>query len=480
MFHQKFGAADAAQPLSPDVAAGITKPLLAGASTVTVAEALVRDDFFIGWSSPPTAEASGAVLLTTNDFCRVSNQHLAIPRVRFPAPVGQAAMLERINWMWHAGWRPDRLEEQSRAHDAIDLMTGQIATGEVLDPETLAEDLSFLAEDHSDLVDALFTGDLDDVPSLIDTAVEHGADERELVILAARMFVCWGALEQQRQACLGWRLNHIPLDGVWGHDGDKPFTIGQLFRPKLQQFAFAQKVKKLFNDNASNGLERFDDKRTINQIERELQKIGLGWINRSTEQEVIALYGRGRIAALPERLEAYSRVAGGYDRDYRRLMTGKDGKSRAGQRADMLFARISAVHRTAITCARTCHLGALASTAGSTSDLSAMLDAQLPAVLRPVRDRRETPDKFRLRQLFHVIRLEFLRDGEHLPKARKKQPKAEQVAPRLDLDQSGRQRGHEIFDACWAELNDQPKDWRFITPFGWQCDGVPRVRFSKP
>ena len=85
-----------------------------------------------------------------------------------------------------------------------------------------------------------------------------------------------------------------------------------------------------------------------------------------------------------------------------------------------------------------------------------------------------------MRQLLHVFRVEFLRDGEHLPKAAKKQSRDKLAPPALELDERDRQRAHEIFDRCWQQLQDQPSNWRFLSPFGWQCDGRVRVTFIAP
>src|SRR5690606_1086329 len=108
-------------------------------------------------------------------------------------------------------------------------------------------------------------------------------------------------------------------------------------------------------------------------------------------------------------------------------------------------------------CARTCHLASLAARARTTDDLRAMLDAHRPDVLRPCTGKRLRQwNKFRLRQLFYVVRIEFLCDGEHLPKAMKSMIEHPELP--LDLDDGEDRRGHELFDACWAELNDQPDD----------------------
>src|SRR5690606_18933744 len=120
----------------------------------------------------------------------------------------------------------------------------------------------------------------------------------------------------------------------------------------------------------------------------------------------------------------------------------------------------------------------LAAKAGTTDDLRAMLDTHLPEVLRPCRGKRlKRWDKFRLRQLFHVVRVEFLQDGGHVPKAMKGVDPERVILP-LELSEEESRRGHELFDECWAELCNQPSDWRFITPLGWQCHGLPRVRLS--
>lgn len=484
MYHSKFETFDSGQPLLPGV-------------STAIAQALVSEQIRLQILPAPRPEESGAALLDKTDLRDVRNVHLQAARNRFPGvPAGEDAMRQRIEWMFHARSRSSDPAAAFRAMEAIDVMIGQIAPeGEMtsdkkaepqhdhvaqacFDPEILAESLAALASNHPELVGALFQGDLDDVPNLIDDAVKSGAVVKELVGPSAWMFVCWAALEQQREACLGWRLLHKQLDDVWSGETRRCWTIGQIFRPKIKQHAFAHKMKQLHSDNVAHGVKRVTDKRTINSIERTLQKMGMGGIALANERAIIAWFG-DRIARIPTLLHHCSALADDYHRSYRALMTGPVGVSRAGQHADMLSARISAVHRTAIVCARTCHLASLAAKAHTTSDLRAMLDTHLPKVLRPCEGKRHKRlDKLRLRQLFHVVRAEFLQDGEHQPKSVKGLALGEHHQLPLDLDEKDSRRGHELFDRCWAELKNQPADWRFITPFGWQCDGRPRIRLS--
>ncbi|MFC7535925.1 hypothetical protein ACFQPG_00920 [Sphingomonas sp. GCM10030256] len=458
-----------------------SEPLLAGTSLVSVARALLCQDFHNALLGLPEAEQSGRALLGSTDFCDVKNFHLWCPRVRFLAvPESAPAMAERINWMWHAGSLRTDADPFNRSTEAIDIMIGQVAAGGEFDPETLAQDLFDLGTDHAEVVEALFGGDLDDVPDLIDVA-EVGRDEaRDLVQVAARMYVCWSGFEGQREACHGWRQKHVPLDGVWNQSGIKPWTIGQLFRAQLQQREFAYKMKHLYEDNLASKTIKVADGRTINGIERQLREVGLGLINRESEKEIIEKFGAGRVATLVAELEQRSAAADAYVRCYEADLKGSNGKSRAGQDADALLARISCVDRLAIVVARTCHLAELARKAETSDDLRVMLDAHLPDILRPLEEKHESPEKFRMRQLFHVFRVEFLRDGEHWSKAEKKRPRHKRGLPALELTKAERQRGHEIFNRCWWELQEQPSNWRFLSPFGWSCDGRPRVRFSAP
>lgn len=236
-------------------------------------------------------------------------------------------------------------------------------------------------------------------------------------------------------------------------------------------------LKRIYTDNVEGGVDRLEDKRTINRIEKTLRSYNMGWCNRRNETEIIAMFGKDRVSRLPVLLGRFSAEAGTYHERYLGLLTGPDGRSRAGQRADMLSARISAAHRAAIVCAPTCHLGSLAPNAQTSDDLRAMLDAHLPRVLAPSEKRGNT-HKLGLRQLFHAVRIEFLCDGEHLPKNAKGAASSGHMVLPLELDKSSRRRAHELFDQCFVELTDQPADWRFITPFGWQCDGKPRIRLS--
>ena len=485
MYHDKFETFDPGQPLLPGV-------------STAIAQALASEQIRLQLLPAPTAEESGAALLDKTDLRDGRNMHLQAERIRFAGvPAGEDAMRQRIEWMFHAGSRSSDSEIACRSLEAIDVMIGQIAPdGETgpdkeaepqyddvsaqpnFDPESLAEALAALARSHPELVAALFQGDLDDVPTLIDDAVKAGAVAKELVGHSAWMFVCWAALEQQREACLGWRLLHKELDDAWRGETRWCWTIGQIFRPKTKQHAFAHEMKQLYTDNVARGVTELKDKRRINSIERALQKMGMGGLTRANERAIIAWFGE-RIARIPTLLHHCSALADDYHRSYRAFLAGPGGRSRAGQHADMLTARISAVHRTAIVCARTCHLALLAARAQTSDDLRAMLDTRLPAVLRPsIGKRQKCWDKFRLRQLFHVVRIELLQDGEHLPKALKGATPDEQSDLPLELDDKENRRGHELFDQCWAELNNQPADWRFITPFGWQCDGRPRIRLS--
>lgn len=469
MYQPKFEAFDASQPLLP------------GISDITLAEALTCEQLLVTLDPAPSAEVSGETLLVSTDFRRVKNAHLEANRVRFlDQPRDKDGMLGRINWMWHAGSRSPVEAAAERVEEAIELMVAQVAPDCEFDTSKLAGCLASVEVDHPAITAALFIGDLDDVPDLIDAAVESGGDEQTLVRAAAWMFVSWGALEQQREACHGHRLIHYPLDGIWGADGGASWTIGQLFRPNARRHKFAHEMRDLYHANQLAGVEKVNDKRTLNRIERTLSRMDLSGINRANEKEILALFGQGRAASLPARLDAVADYADAFQRRYEAVLAGPDGSGRAGQRTDMLSARISAVHRVAIVCARTYLLASLAKNASSTDDLRKMLDTRLPEVLRPKTDRQVDWDKFRLRQLFHVIRVEFLQDGEHLPKRLKgavnpKHPKLD-----LELHRTNTRRGHELFDHCWAVLNDQPVDWRFITPFGWQCDGTRRVHLSAP
>lgn len=453
--------------------------LLAGTSLTSLARALLCQDFVNALLGFPEAELSGQQLLGCTDLRSVKNLHLACPRVRFlQVPEGASAMAERINWMWHAGSLPTDADTAARSAEAIDVMIAQVAPHGEFDPETLADDLSSHSENYARVVDALFRGDLDDVPGLIDEAAAAGFEVEALVQSAAWMFVCWAGLECQREACHGWRQKHVPLNGAWGQSDTNPWTLGQVFRLPLEQYEFAHEMKTLYEANRASGNDRVTDKRTINKVERKLRKFGLGCLNRLSEQDVLALFGAGRGASLFVELEQHAATADTYHRHYCANLKTPDGKSRAGKHADALFARISCVDRLAIVAARTCALAEKARTAQCGGDLREMLDSQLPDILRPLNDKRESLEKLRMRQLFHVFRVEFLLDGEHLPKAAKNRSYDKLASPALEFGEPNRQRGHEIFDGCWKELQDQPPNWRFLSPFGWECDGRVRVRFS--
>lgn len=427
------------------------------------------------------AQQSGFKLLGSTDFCDVSNLHLERPRVWFlPVPQSAPAMADRIRWMWHAGSLNAKVDPSSRCSEAVDLMVEQVAPDGEFDPEMLAEELFDLGRDYPQVVAALLQNNVADVPDLIDGAEAAGPEEERLIQAAAWMLVSWGGFENQREACLGWRHKHVPLDGVWNQSKASPFTIGQTFGPQFQQSRFARDIKTIFDSNHASGVERETDKRTINKVKRGLKRFGLGGVCRMKEEDVIASFGAGRATNLTMELEQRAAAADTYMNEYTVMRTTPEGKSRAGKHADALHARIPCTERLAIVVARTCQLGELARRAESTDDLRRMLGSQSPEILRPLTDKSECREKFRMRQLFHVLRVEFLRDGEHWPKAVKQSSGGNAILPTFDLSPAEQQRGHEIFDRSWRALQNQPSDWHFISLFGWQCDGRPRFPFSRP
>ena len=381
--------------------AAAREPLLAGTSLPGVARALLCQDFLNAVLGLPQAEQSGQALLKSTDFCTVESVNLWSSRVRLLAvPESAPAMAERINWMWHAGSLRTDADPFDRSAEAIDIMIDQVAPAGEFDPVSLADDLFDLGTDHAEIVEALFRGDLDDVPDLIDEADAGREEELALIQTAAWMYVCWGGFEGQREACYGWRQKHVPLDGVWDLASDKPVTIGQLFRPRLKQHEFASEMKDLYEANLASGTCQVSDKRTINSIERRLKEVGLGFINRKSEKEIFAAFGAGRAACLVEELEERAAAADFYQCCYRADLKRPGEKSRAGKHADALLARISCVDRLAIVVARTCHLAELARHANTSDDLRAMLNAHLPGILRPQKDKRDAPEKRRMRQLY--------------------------------------------------------------------------------
>jgi hypothetical protein len=452
--------------------------LLACTSLVSPAHALHDAETQLRFAE---AQQSGFALLGSTDLCEVSNLHLERPRVWFlPVPQSASAMADRIRWMWHAASLNAKVDPSSRCSEAVDLMVEQVAPDGEFDPETLAEELLDLGRAHPQLVAALFQNDVADVPDMIDGADAAGPEEERLIQAAAWMIVCWGSFENQREACLGWRHKHVPLDGVWKQSKASPFTIGQIFGPQFQQARFARDIKTIFDSNHASGVKREKDKRTINKVKRGLKKFGLGGVCRMKEEDLVASFGAGRATNLTMELEQRAAAADTYLSEYTVMRTTPEGKSRAGKHADALHARIPCTERLAIVVARTCQLGELARRAESTDDLRHMLGSQSPEILRPLTDKSECREKFRMRQLFHVLRVEFLRDGEQWPKAVKQSSGGSAILPTFDLSPAEQQRGHEIFDRSWRALRSQPSDWRFISPFGWQCDGPPRFPLSKP
>jgi len=445
------------------------RPLLSGWSYITIGQALVYDQFAIEAAPEQSGEVAGAALLATTKLHHVKDEHLQARHVRFAQHPGSLEeKRERLAWMWHAGSRSSDLSSRARAEEAIDVMMGQVAPECDFDLDDLAEALHELENHHPAIIAALFAGDLDDIPDQIERVSAFPADQRRLVELAAQTYVCWAALEQQRTASLGWRQMRSRLTP--GPVEDQVSTIGQLFGSAASQHELAHRMMRLHTTG-----EALTDKRSINSIERNARQLGFGWLNRANEAQIVQLFGTRRNTLAAE-LQRASATADRCHAAFQALQQTPDGSSRAGQRSDMLRAPISAVHQTHIVCARTYHLATLARVAESTDDLRSMLCAQMPAVLMPSHPGVMDSAKLRLLQLFHVVRSEFLRDPEHRAKAAKGKSATQDV--KLELDEKGRRRGHELTDQCRVALQGQPTDWRFSTPFGWQCDRTARHALS--
>lgn len=337
------------------------------------------------------------------------------------------------------------------------------------EPAEIAQSLCEIAHSHPDIVRALLSGDLEAVPAMIERAEKDPNTLAALIQAAAVMYVIWALFQLQREACLGWRLLYQPIDGAWELGPTKRYTIGQVFQPKLGEYRLAEEMVAHFRKCLDRGDDRITDKRVINKIEARAKRHGYGRLNRENEGAIIASFGRPSIERVKAMLSDARALADPYFDSLQALMKHPDGNSKAGQGADMLSARISAVHRTAIVAARAYELSRLAGAAATTDDLRAMLNAHLPRVLKASHKKAEDAHKLRLRQLFHVYRIEFLRDGEHLPKSMKGK-EAHSFQPPLELDVDQRRRGREIFDQARDALNSQPEDWRFMNPFGWECD----------
>lgn len=432
--------------------------------------------FHLSMTTHPTADDCGKRLLDADDFKVVSDEFLQSVRLRMPA-VSDAddEIAERLDWMWHAGSSSNDHDVRARALEAIEIMGAQISPDGAFDTYWLAERLGELQDVAPKLVHALLCGDLDEVPNLIAAMDADQALNEKAVVTAAWTFVCWSALELQREASLGWRQIHCPLNQIWDEGGEKPWTIGQIFRPQAERLELAKEMRRLFATRKA-----VTDGRISSRIERRLKGFDIHDVDREQEREVLRQFGLRGIANIPKVIERFSDLAEGFEAIYRAQRKDADGKSRAGQRADMLVAEISAVYRACIVAARLYHLASLASHARTYDDLRNMLDAQIPSFLQPQYDRRENLDKLRLRQLFHVVRVEFLQDGEHIPKSMKK-VRPTKVGPLpLELTEAERQRGHELFDDCWSYMTKQPAGWRFLSPFGWRRGPQSRPHLMRP
>ena len=465
------------------------------ASTATgIAHCLASDPRHFSTANTASPDAIGDALLELSDLCEARNALLQAPHIHFAElPVGVDAIRDRIEWMINCRTSSEDRAIKDRAIEASELILDQLAWREAdqsksgrhalshvgqhipCEPAEIAQNLCEIAHAHSDMVEALLSGNLEAVPAMIERAEKDSNTRAALIQTAAAMYVIWALFELQREACFGWRLLYQPIDGAWELGPTKRYTIGQVFRPKLEEYRLAEEMAAHFRECVDRGVDRITDKRVLNKIEARAKKHGYGRLNRGNEAAIIAGFGRPSIEKVEAMISDARTLADPYFGSFQALMKHPDGKSRAGQGADMLSARISAVHRTAIVAARAYELSRLAGTAATTDDLRAMLNTHLPRVLKASDKKAEDTHKLRLRQLFHVYRVEFLRDGEHLPKSVKGN-ETHGFQPPLELDFDQYRRGREIFDQARDALNSQPEDWRFMTPFGWQCDSESVIR----
>lgn len=453
-----------------------------------IAQCLAIDPRHLPKENTSSHEAVGNALLELADLCEARNSLLQAPHIHFAGlPVDVDGIQERIEWMINCRTSSEDCAIKDRAIEASELILDQLAWLEAdksdtglhtlshvgqpipCEPAEIAQSLWELAHAHTDIVRALLSGDLEAVPAMIEKAEKDSSTRAPLIQAAAAMYVIWALFELQREACLGWRLIYQPIDGAWGLGPTKRYTIGQVFRPKLEQYRLAEEMVAHFRKCRDRGGERITDKRVINKIEARAKRHGYGRLNRENEAAIIASFGRPSIERVEAIISDARALADPYFGRLQALMRLPDGNTRAGQGADMLSARISAVHRTAIVAARAYEVSKLAGMAATADDLRAMLNTHIPRVLQASDKKAADADKLRLRQLFHVYRIEFLRDGEHLPKNMKGK-EAHSFQPPLELNFDQYRRGRGIFDQAWAALNSQPEDWRFMTPFGWQCD----------
>ena len=411
--------------------------LPASVPSTGIAQCLAFDPRHLPKAVTCSPEAVGDTLLGVSDLCAANNYLLEAPQIRFPKiPNGAEGMLKRIEWMINARMCASDQDVAYRARQAVDLVVDQLSwiiddvdnlqqdtwisgyPALQIDPEPLAHNLGELASRNPDLLAALFRGDLESVPTIIDASYGNSST-LPLVQISASMFLIWGLFELQKEACLGWRLKHQPDDGRWGMMPSKPYTIGQLFRPRLDQFDLAEEFAGHFSKCSEMDVDGIADRRITTRLERKLRSHGYEHLCKTDQNTLFAALGRPSNQQLSDMIvEARERA-----RDYRDYfcarMSDTTGRSVAGKHADMLRARVSVVHRLAIVSARVYNISSLASRAKTTDDLRAMLEAHLPTVLKLCAVKKPNPHKDRLRQLFHVYRAEFLKDGEHLQKKRK-------------------------------------------------------------
>ncbi|MEN3972151.1 hypothetical protein WJS89_05665 [Sphingomicrobium sp. XHP0235] len=457
-------------------------------------EAIVRSAS-LGLSSgrQTSPETAGLVLLASSDFRRVDDIHLAAPFIRLLPQLESAEEIEaRLRWMVHAGTTSSDPDRRSRSNEAADLIMSQLAVcrdefeWEGSDVEAsfdfgcVAWDLARLREKHPRLIDAALRGDLHNVTKVL-ASMSCEDDYSVLTQGVAQLIMCWDALYLQTEACLSWRALRPGHHGIVV--GYVPVSyIGGVLRRATDQYSLASELNQVFEKNRADGIDRIDDKRTINKWERQLQRLGFDPI--AISQLFCPRADQSESGNSTNSIDRLLREASATARD--RLDVHRDGKhivgsasdagtvSRKRKIADKMGHDLSSLDKLALSSARSIDRAEGAKSTWPDVDIGEMLEHNMPNRLRGRADKEERPDQSRWRHLLDILRVEFLQDRDH------------PIAGRASLAQRGEpaslrevvgRSGRDVCVDMWKNVN-LPEETTFRRPFGWQW-GDPDVVMSE-
>lgn len=435
-----------------------------------IAQIMLCEKLIARVPSAPSPEESGEAILASHDLCEVDNAHLAAPVIRFEGevPYGAHAITGRLGHMIHAGVAHLDKAAREEALHAHDVILAQLCGADSL--EDIAEQAAEVQQLDPEVIEACLRLDLGAVPCLVDEAVALGADEKQLVSAVASLFVIAAAFKVQLEACLGYRLLHYPLNGRVAGDGQRVWTIGQVFSPHLARHEFAVEMMELFEANLAAGVTEVKDRRPVRRIKRMAARFGIYGLEPANDLATGDQSESDIAREVGSLLQRYLPAADAAATHFRNLVWNQRHGRSARKRVDALSAPITAVQRLAIVCARALEVARLARTATTADDLRGMLGTSLPKVLRASSSNYPNVEALRLRMLFHAARVAFLRDGEHLPKSDKR--RANPPTPSVELHDWASRRARNTMKACHDYLAGLPRGWRFATWFGWDHDSL--------